>query len=242
MANTIDVLGDDAVVDGLIERTIAEMVDDTITRLGSYAFSDCTALTNADFPEVKAVGDGVFTNCTSLISVTLPKVTNLMSNVFKGCSKLENISMPLVTSLGSNAFNNCNSLLTVEFPEVTWFANAALSYCENLYLLDFPKLSSIGSFGFAGDTSLIALVLRNTDKVVTLSANHFAFDGTPIAAGSGYIYVPSALVSAYKADSQWSAYASQILPLEDYTVDGTVTGEFTDAFLDIGLLDEMIIV
>ena len=242
MANTIDVLGDDVVMDSLIERTITEMVDDKITRLGSYAFSDCTALVNADFPAATVVGDGVFTRCTSLVSVNLPKVTSMMSNVFSGCTKLTNINLPLMTSLGSSTFYNCDSLQSIAFPEVTWIASAALSYCNNLYMVDFPKLTSIGSFVFSGDTSLFALLLRNTEKMCELSVNHYAFDGTPIASGTGYIYVPRALVNNYKADSQWSAYANQIRAIEDYTVDGTVTGEFASSFIGIGTLGNMRIV
>ena len=37
-----------------------------------------------------------------------------------------------------------------------------------------------------------------------------------IEKGAGYIYVPSALVDAYKADSKWNAYANQFRAIEDY--------------------------
>ena len=52
-----------------------------------------------------------------------------------------------------------------------------------------------------------------------------------IAAGNGYIYVPRALLSDddetkdYRRATNWSTYAAQFRALEDYTVDGTTTGE-----------------
>lgn len=43
------------------------------------------------------------------------------------------------------------------------------------------------------------------------------FEGTPIASGTGYIYVPDASVDAYKAATNWATYADQIKPLSEYT-------------------------
>jgi hypothetical protein len=43
------------------------------------------------------------------------------------------------------------------------------------------------------------------------------------------IYVPSVLVDSYKAYTNWSAIAVNIHALEDYTVDGTITGELDEA-------------
>ena len=43
-----------------------------------------------------------------------------------------------------------------------------------------------------------------------------AFNMSPIASGTGYIYVPAALVDSYKAASNWSTYANQIRAIEDY--------------------------
>jgi hypothetical protein len=47
---------------------------------------------------------------------------------------------------------------------------------------------------------------------------------TKIASGTGYIYVPAARVNNYKSATYWKDYAAQIRALEDYTVDGTITG------------------
>lgn len=74
-------------------------------------------------------------------------------------------------------------------------------------------------------SKLTALVLRNPSQVVTLVSGSNFLASTPIKSGTGYIYVPSALVDSYKAATNWSTYAAQFRALEDYTVDGTTTGE-----------------
>ena len=55
------------------------------------------------------------------------------------------------------------------------------------------------------------------------------FKNTPIASGTGYIYVPRALVDSYKVATNWATYAAQFRALEDYTVDGTVTGDLDES-------------
>lgn len=63
-------------------------------------------------------------------------------------------------------------------------------------------VTEIGDYAFY-DNDLTTITLR-ANQVVTLGDN--ALYGCPIA----HIYVPSALVNAYKADSQWSAWANKI--------------------------------
>ena len=49
--------------------------------------------------------------------------------------------------------------------------------------------------------------------------------GAKLGTDSCYIYVPRALVNDYKAATTWAQYADKFRALEDYTVDGTTTGE-----------------
>ncbi len=51
--------------------------------------------------------------------------------------------------------------------------------------------------------------MPNITAVPTLS-NSNAFANTPIAQGTGYIYVPDNLVASFKTATNWSTYASQI--------------------------------
>ena len=82
MANTIDVLGDNAVTDSIVERNITEIVDDVVTLIGDYAFYGCTALTTADFPVATSIGSSAFQSCSNLTTLILrntQKVVTLSS-------------------------------------------------------------------------------------------------------------------------------------------------------------------
>ena len=74
--------------------------------------------------------------------------------------------------------------------------------------------ASIGASGFINCTTLTAVIIRKSDSICTLT-NINAFSGTPIASGTGYIYVPNDLVDSYKAATNWSTYATQIKPISE---------------------------
>ena len=94
--------------------------------------------------------------------------------------------------------------------------------------VDFPLATGIESYTFYNCSALTALILRNTEAVRTLSATN-ALAKTPIASGTGYIYVPAALLDTYKAATNWTTYADQFRALETYTVDGTTTGALDES-------------
>ena len=98
----------------------------------------------------------------------------------------------LVTSIGQYAFYGCSALTAADFPMVT----------------------SIGGRAFYGCSHLTNLILRSSTMCNLPSTN--AFTNTPIASGTGYIYVPRALVDSYKAASNWSTFANQFRAIEDY--------------------------
>lgn len=220
--NTIDALGDEAVFASLVDRSITEYADDIITELGSGAFYLCGKLTNVNLPAVTKIGDMCFNGCSELISVNLPLVNNKIYMTFDGCSALTSISLPFAPSVGYLGFRGCSSLTTVNMPVATKIETWGFQYCSSLSILDMPAVNSIAGMALENCTSLDKLVLRN-NAVCSLDSS--AFNNTPIAAGSGYIFVPASLVGSYKTATNWSAYANQIRAIEDYTVDGTVTGD-----------------
>jgi hypothetical protein len=86
-----------------------------------------------------------------------------------------------------------------------------------------PAVTTIGSSVFTSCNKLTALILREQSKVCSLAGyNALSYSSIPTI---GYIYVPSALVERYKVATNWSEFAARFRALEDYTVDGTTTGE-----------------
>ena len=121
--------------------------------------------------------------------------------------------MPVALSIGNATFQYCNELHTAYLPNVNLQSGTyVFSGCKKLTKLEFNNTNiSTNTFQNSG---LTTLVLRNSN-VATLR-NITAFSGTPIASGTGYIYVPDELVESYKVATNWSTYASQIKPLSEY--------------------------
>ena len=230
--NTIDKYGEDTVMDMLIEKNIDEFRDDVITSVGAYAFYECVGLTDVDLPNVTTVGDATFQNCSSLIGVNIPNLAGtLNSSAFYDCSKLNSLNIPLCTRIGGSAFRGCKALVELNAPNVERLDANSLRGCSSITSLDFPKLSYIDVYVFCGCSSLKTLILRRESGVASLGTSCFLYNNekTPIGEGTGFIYVPRALVDSYKAANNWSTYASRIRAIEDYTVDGTVTGELDES-------------
>lgn len=150
----------------------------------------------------------------TLTEYSSESVTAIPNYGFYGMAKLEKLNLPNATSIGGNGLMNCTALRSVNLPKVTSLANYALQGCRSIAALDLPSLSVIQGAVFTNMTALVALVLRN--NMVCSLGNQNSFNGTQIFSGTGYIYVPSALVANYKVARNWSTYAEQIRAIEDY--------------------------
>ena len=144
--NTVDVLGDDAVTDSIINRTITEFKDDVVTSIGSCAFAECSAL--------------------------------------------KEVVLLNVLDVAASAFYN-SGLEKADFHKVTSFAGSVFQFSDlQTLIIRSPEVASLG--------------------------NTSSFPSTPISSGSGYIYVPAALIDSYRSATNWSTYASAFRAIEDY--------------------------
>ena len=130
----------------------------------------------------------------------------------------------VVLSIGPHAMRGCDNLTKVKFPAATVVGNNAFYTCRKLIFADFFVASFINASAFYNCSKLSTLIIRKSDSVCSLS-NTNALSGTEISSKTGYVYVPSSLVDTYKSASNWTSFSSQFRALEDYTVDGTITGE-----------------
>jgi hypothetical protein len=172
-----------------------------------------------------AVEDAILSNTLSG-AYTNDRIKYLGGYLFLSSKTIEAVSFPNVLTTGTNTFQQCTILKSVSMPSLTRVSNYMLYGCPLLARLEFPAATSIGAAAFQACTGLIALIFRKTTLCKMENAN--ALTRTPIADGTGYIYVPAALVNSYKAATNWSTYAAQFRALEDYTVDGTITGELDE--------------
>lgn len=214
---------DNNLADEIITRTITEITSE-LNKIGSYAFYDCKNLTRAIFPNVITIGGYAFSDCSALSEVYLPNIGDLVNSLggraFRNCTSLKSISLPKyyrITSASPYIFNNCTSLENIDLPRLDSIgATRTFSGCSSLTNIKLPSLKGIGAtLIFENCTNLIALILPYESAVVTLN-NTNNFTGTPIESGMGYIYVPQALIEAYKVATNWVTFADQFRAIEDY--------------------------
>lgn len=157
-----------------------------------YAFAECQGVTKA-----------TITNC------------DLAEGIFYGCNALTYAD---VSGRGNGqtgyTFRNCTNLVYAKFN--TYGTPSGIFYnCSALERADLGEdWYYIGVFFATNCNNLKELVLRNTTRVVDF-ANNNALNGTPIASGEGYIYVPDDMVEAYKTNSKWANFVNQFKPLSE---------------------------
>lgn len=220
--------GDDFAYE-IIGRTIKEYSNENNITMGQYCFYNCSSLTTVHMPNQKQIPPYGFGYC-KIKQIDLPSATSIGNNAFEYCNSLVDVkNIGVVGDLGNYTFRNCMLLENVNVSNITRVFSYAFSSCVALEKLDFPKLSAIISgYNFYNCGVLRTFILRKSDSICSLSSTS-AFNSTPIKSGTGYIYVPSALIDTYKSATNWSTYATQFRVLEDYTVDGTITGELDES-------------
>lgn len=185
--------------------------------LYSNSFSKSTSLTSVVAPSIRLNGTYHFQNCTSLETVT-GTIETLGNYSFSGCTNLTTVDISNVFSTAQRAFYNCSSLVgDITLLQASYVASYCFYGCTNIKKVNlaYSFCSSVATYAFYGCSTLDTLII-NSESTVPSLANINAFTNTPIASGTGYIYVPSALVDSYKAATNWSSYAEQIRAIEDY--------------------------
>ena len=214
-------------------------------------FNGCTALTSVpqlDTSNVTTIS-GMFHNCSSLTSVPQLDTSSVinMQSMFSNCSSLTSVPQ-LDTSNVTNIaglFYNCKKLTNIQMnmPQRSNITARQMFYgCWELEKIDLSYVN-ISSTSYTGQIfyncySLKTLIIRNFVNF-TLNSNTFTncyhLLGTvnetynPNGDKDCYIYVPSTMVDTLKSATNWSEYADQIRALEDYTIDGTTTGELDES-------------
>ena len=174
----------------------------------SNTYRDGQGLIIFDAP-VTSIGGSAFEYCRSLTNVTIPdSVTKIGSSAFFECTSLKSVTIPnSVSSIGSSAFYECNSLTSVTIPDsVTSIGGSAFEYCTSLTSVTIPdSVTSIGYEAFRYCTSLKKVYCKSATPP---SGRSYMFNNNDSRRN---IYVPTGAVSAYKAATYWSDYASSIV-------------------------------
>ena len=97
-------------------KSTTYIIPDCVTKIGDYAFYDCSGLTDISLPDsVTEIGDYAFYDCSGLTDISLPNsITSIGRSAFEGCTGLTDISIPNnVTYIDHYAFSYCSKLKEV---------------------------------------------------------------------------------------------------------------------------------
>ena len=110
------------------------VIPDSVTEIGSQAFSGCGKLTGVSIPNsVTTIRDRAFFDCNSLASITIPdSVTDIELQAFCNCTSLKSVTIPAsVTDIGDEAFGYYfNDIDESEIKKVDGFK---INYVKNTY-------------------------------------------------------------------------------------------------------------
>ena len=187
--------GSEDVYEGLLDNTITE-INSNVKSIVGYACRGLSKLKTVNLPEATSIGNYAFYYCTAMTTINAPKVTSLGTYSFYNCGAIKSVNFPLATSIAQNSFYSCGTLERADFGVAGTINQAGFAYCSNLK----------------------TLILRKTGTICKLATATNAFQGSAIANGTGYVYVPDDLVETYKSATNWSNYASQIKPLSELEV------------------------
>jgi len=170
-------------------RTV--IIDDGITKIGNYAFSQFYNLLSVTIPDsVTIIGDSAFEYCKSLTSVIIPdSVTSIGDYAFRYCTSLTSVTIPdSVTSIGDLAFLDCTSLtdITVDADNTTYCSEDGVLFNKSkTELIQYPvgnartsytipsSVTSIGDWAFDGCSSLTSVTIP--DSVTSIERSAFAY-------------------------------------------------------------------
>lgn len=235
--------GNTEVEDAMLTGTLTSYENDRITELGRYGLQGRRLLETVSLPNLVKTDIDAFADCTALKHVSLPKYTGLQggSRMFCRCSALTDDSFDIPNLIHTNGWDfwDCTGLTKIPYesqldyvgdycfrncliqsanlPNVTGIGAASFQDCKSLVRVDVgvKQRKTLRRETFKGCSALETCILR-ADVFLPMDQTS-AFEGTPIESGTGYIYVPSALVDQYKAATNWTVYADQIRAIEDFS-------------------------
>ena len=210
-----------------ITNTLTSYSNNDITTIGKYGLYGCSSLASVSLPNLTTIGNYGFCRCTGLTSLTLPNLTTIGQYGFASCKGLTSVSLPSVTIIKNRAFSgsgmslkklSCRNALLGEwvFSTLGEYSSGTLTQYA-LEELDIRGFLNSGESAEGGirechltNLTVDRLILRKNDGIVEINASSFSPVSTIMDKAKFTLYVPDNLVSAYRTDTNWIEYCTNV--------------------------------
>ena len=229
--------GCNAIIEKFSNRLIAgcqsTIIPNSVTSIGSSAFSFCSGLTSVVIPNsVTNIGDSAFECCDGLTSVEIGNgVTSIGDYAFSCCSGLTSVVIGnSVTSIRESAFRDCYGLTSVVIPNsVTSIGSSAFSFCSGLTSVVIPNsVTSIGDYAFEGCDGLTSVTSSiPANKLFPISSATFDYVDTDQCT----LYVPKGAKETYATMEGWNVFENIVEIHPGYELTVTDAG-YSTLYLD----------
>lgn len=169
--DTVTSIGTHAFSGSSIQRIF---ISDSVKNIESSAFSECEQLSEIILPNsLTYLGEYVFGDSPNLKEIILPQSLTVLHDYAFANSSITSLSLPSgITKIGSATFKDCINLKSLSLPDtLTKIGVEAFKDCINLKNISLPEtLTEIGVEAFAGCTSLADVVLPDSITFIGESA------------------------------------------------------------------------
>lgn len=192
---------------------IPASIRDKITHLDEYAMKSFQG-DEIYLPECRKIETNTFNGVIPATKIYLPKAHSLSMPYFNGGATLELVCLRLVnvaTGIFPQTAGFTRDAKVLRFPEASGFCGATSATANWFTHLQFYDAGLTATIGTGNASALKTLILRQPDFVVPITkAVSTQF---PVLEA---LYVPAALVDAYKAAEYWSDFSEYIYDIESH--------------------------
>ena len=217
------------------ELIIPDLLNDrNVVDISNFGFQENKEITSVDFSKAKKlerIGMFAFSGCTGLSNdLMIPNTVKKMGvAAFEGCSSIQSITFDAdMTAIPAQSFNKCSSLSTVNLPNyITTIGSYAFANCPNLTYLEIDKrVTNIADAGFYNDPNLCLGVWYDSAAyryAINENINYILLDGAKLgdASGDGIVNINDVtVIQRYLAELE--TLDGVYLHAADANQDGTV--------------------